>query len=244
MKEIRDAAKASAARRLASYKGLSTGSSFNDKGHWGDADKPVDGESKSKDVKKDDGVKAVKMAKDGGCVSRLDKAPRKGRKAGGRVFEGSAKDVAEDKKLAAKHKMSMKDWEKSKLDEKHDEQQSMKGLRKGGRTERADGGRVGKGKTIVNVVVSPPSGQGAGAVAPPAPVPVPVPMAPAGGPPGLPPGGGGLPPGVVPPPSAGPMPMMRKRGGRITSPADLTAGALSGEGRLQKIELQKNAKGK
>lgn len=242
MKELRDAAKASADRKLASYKGGSSGSSFNDKGHWGNADKPVDGSSKSKDKKTDDGVEPVKLAKDGGCVGRLDKSTRKGRKAGGRVFEGSAKDVAEDAKLAKKHGMSMKDWEKSKLDEKHDEQQSMKGLRKGGRTERASGGRVGKGKTIVNVVVSPPAGQGAGAVPPPAaPVPVPVPMPPAGGPPAggppvLPPGGGGLPPGV--------MPMMRKRGGRITSTDDLTAGALSGEGRLQKVELQKAVKGR
>jgi hypothetical protein len=57
------------------------------------------------------------------------------RKNGGfDVFEGSKKDMAEDKKLAKKHGMSMKSWEKSKMDKKHDEQKSMKGLKSGGRT--------------------------------------------------------------------------------------------------------------
>lgn len=49
-------------------------------------------------------------------------------------FEGSAKDVKEDKKLAKKHKMSFSDWEKSAMDKKHDKQKSMKGLKKGGVT--------------------------------------------------------------------------------------------------------------
>jgi hypothetical protein len=49
-------------------------------------------------------------------------------------FEGSAKDVREDKKLAKKHKMSYDDWEKSAMDKKHDKQKSMKGLKKGGVT--------------------------------------------------------------------------------------------------------------
>lgn len=47
-------------------------------------------------------------------------------------WEGSARDTAEDKKLAKKHGMSYADWEKSSLDSKHDRQRSMKGLRKGG----------------------------------------------------------------------------------------------------------------
>jgi hypothetical protein len=56
-------------------------------------------------------------------------------KKGGKVgkFEGSAKDEAQDKKLAKKHHMSMKEWEASSLDKKHDEQQSMKGLKHGGK---------------------------------------------------------------------------------------------------------------
>lgn len=49
-------------------------------------------------------------------------------------WEGSAKDVREDKKLAKKHKMSYDDWEKSAMDKKHDTQKSMKGLKKGGVT--------------------------------------------------------------------------------------------------------------
>ena len=63
-------------------------------------------------------------------------------KRGGKAvkFEGSAKDEKQDKKLAKKHGMSMKSWEHSKLDKKHDEQQSMKGLKKGGRTGKSVGG--------------------------------------------------------------------------------------------------------
>jgi hypothetical protein len=49
-------------------------------------------------------------------------------------WEGSAKDVREDKALAKKHKMSYSDWEKSSMDKKHDKQKSMKGLKKGGVT--------------------------------------------------------------------------------------------------------------
>ena len=48
------------------------------------------------------------------------------------MWEGSKKDVAQDKKLAAKRGMSMKQWESSADDEKHDTQKSMKGLNKGG----------------------------------------------------------------------------------------------------------------
>lgn len=61
-------------------------------------------------------------------------------KKGGEAFEGSAKDEAQDKKLAKKHGMSMKDWESSKMDTKHDKQESMKGLKKGGKM--ATGGVV------------------------------------------------------------------------------------------------------
>lgn len=42
-----------------------------------------------------------------------------GRKNGGKT-EGSAKDMMEDKKLAKKHGMSMKEWEASDADKKHD----------------------------------------------------------------------------------------------------------------------------
>lgn len=52
------------------------------------------------------------------------------------TFEGSAKDVREDKKLAKKRGMSMKEWESSAADVKHDKQRSMKGLKKGGVTSK------------------------------------------------------------------------------------------------------------
>lgn len=63
------------------------------------------------------------------------------RKRGGKAdWEGSAKDEAQDKKLAKKHGMSMDKWEKSAFDEKHDSQQSMRGLKKGGRAGKEGGG--------------------------------------------------------------------------------------------------------
>lgn len=65
-----------------------------------------------------------------------------GLKTGGRAkaFEGSAKDEKQDKKLAKKYGMSMESWEKSSMDDKHDSQQSMKGLKKGGRAHKNLGG--------------------------------------------------------------------------------------------------------
>lgn len=183
-------------------------------------------------------------------------------------WEHSKKDLNQDRKLAKKHGMSMEKWEKSALDKKHDAQQSTEGLKKGGgvktksytpennvtksaRAGRKDGGNVGKGRTTVNIIVGAGRGQdqampvpapGAPAMrqpmqAPPmmppqmppqsaAPMPMAPPPAPMGGAPQMPPGG---------------LPMGRKRGGRIRDASDLTAGAGSGEGRQEKIELQ-NAK--
>jgi hypothetical protein len=55
------------------------------------------------------------------------------KKGGMAEFEDSAKDKMQDKKLAKKRGMSMKAWEKSPMDTKHDQQKSMKGLKRGGK---------------------------------------------------------------------------------------------------------------
>ena len=64
-----------------------------------------------------------------------DEGMRKGGKAkmakGGKaeVFEGSAKDMAQDKKMAKARGMTLKQWEKSSADVKHD---TKEGMKKGG----------------------------------------------------------------------------------------------------------------
>ena len=59
-------------------------------------------------------------------------------KGGKAKWEGSKKDESQDKKLAKKYGMSMDEWEKSGLDDKHDSQKSMKGLKKGGLAGKAE----------------------------------------------------------------------------------------------------------
>jgi hypothetical protein len=176
------------------------------------------------------------------------------RKRGGKVseyaWEHSKEDAREDKKLSKKHHMSMEEWEHSSLDKKHDRQQSMKGLKRGGKAEmhhsdctckmcsggmaerahRATGGRT-KGKTNVNIIISPQSGGqgqgvlGAGVGMGQFPVPPMMPQMPPQMPlqmPSAPPMGGGqqLPPQLMAALAAkggagGPPPMPRKSGGRV-----------------------------
>ena len=214
-------------------------------------------------------------------------------KKGGKVshieWEHSKADLSQDKKLAKKHGMSLEAWEKSKLDEKHDRQQSTKGLKSGGKVEkvmrefkegklhsgskqgpevksrkqavaialseagksrktRAEGGKVKKGKTNINIVIAQPGkGDGMPPMPPGGPMgrmpgaPVPMPVPPAAGVPGA----MGAMPVPVPAPAANipPATMQRKAGGRVTkvarSYADMQAGAGSGEGRLQKTDIAK-----
>lgn len=69
----------------------------------------------------------------GGSVARA-----KGGKVSHMEWEHSKTDLAQDKKLAKKHGMSMSAWEDSKLDQKHDAQQSPKGLKSGGKAHEDD----------------------------------------------------------------------------------------------------------
>jgi hypothetical protein len=127
----------------------------------------------------------------------------------------------------------------------------------GGRTAHAAGGRTGKGKTNINIIVAAGKGQQPGM--PPAGGMMPPPSAPGGRPvmmPPPPPGGAGAgaPPMPMPipmpmpmggAPAGGPAPMPRKAGGRISKVAhsykDMEAGAGSGEGRLQKADIAKRS---
>jgi hypothetical protein len=61
------------------------------------------------------------------------------------MWEGSKEDVSQDKKLAKKRGMSMKEWEASEADTKHDTQKSMKGLRGGGLATRGMGVALAEG---------------------------------------------------------------------------------------------------
>ncbi len=100
---------------------------------------------KSLGVPKDEKIPAKKLSAAADKGGKLGKRARlaqtlKGlNKAKGGAIEGSEKDKAEDKKLAKKAGMSMKQWEKSAADKKHDKSQED------ARESRAKGGRTGKG---------------------------------------------------------------------------------------------------
>lgn len=112
----------------------------------------------------------------------------------------------------------------------------------GGRIARAEGGKAGKGKMNVNIIIAqrpehqaiaPHPAAPAPMVPPPGAMPPPppggAPMPPAGGPPLPPPGGGNM-----PPPSMQRPPMGRASGGKVYP--DMEYSAAGGCGRLEKIK--------
>lgn len=73
-----------------------------------------------------------------------------GLKRGGAAWEGSKEDLKEDRKLEKKHHLSHAEWERSEMDEKHDRQESARGLKTGGPAHMAAGGETENGPYVIH----------------------------------------------------------------------------------------------
>lgn len=232
----------------------------------GSVDKLPSPEESMQSEARQKGLRYEEAPAEGGTTGAGEAAQSSGRqedRRGGRVRKAaggkmSHEDEAEDRSLIKKMvKGSSLTGKKAGGEVKTKGYTPENNVTKSARVGRASGGAA-KGKTTVNIIVGAGKGQDGAMPLPPAPgapvgrqpyqappmMPPQMPMAPAMAAPApapmppAPPMGAG--PGMGMPP--GGMPLGRKRGGRIRDASDLTAGAGSGEGRLEKIELQE-AKG-